>query len=882
MLTIFVKLAWRETTSSWSRFLFLFLCMALGVGAIVAVDLFAHTVERSILGDARALLGGDLEISARRSFTPDTQDLLESLSARGMTASHITELVGMASAVTSPPSAPPNSQLVEIKAVDSTYPLYGTVTVNPDQNWRPLLDEPRTDCHSSPCYGTFVQEGLLFRLQIHIGSEIRLGHSHFKIMGILKKEPDQVANAFSLGPRILISRQALAATDLIRPGSRIHERVRLKTPATYPLSELEGELRGRLAREGIQIHSFQEAQPRLRRFLEQLSLYLGLLSLTILLVGGIGVACTIQGFLAQKTDNIATLKTLGADSTQVTGIYLTQCLLLGSIGSSLGALIGMGIFQIIPWMLDDLLPPDFKLAFSFWPVLKGMGVGMVASLIFSLWPLLSIRHISPALIFRQEVDQAHQHEKKESWLPQVRRIINQLRHDRTRTLIGSAILLSLIMLAAYQSRSWSLGLFFSFAFLAALIALMTGTNLLFWGLRQIPLPQRFLLRHSTKNLQRPGNFTKAMTLAIGLGVMLMTSLFGIQQSLLDFIGHQIPAKAPTFFFIDIQPDQQTSFEKIIREYVPDSPPTLVPVVRSRLLQIQGQNIDPEAYKGQRNGWYFTREYVLTSLATLPQDNVITQGTWWETKHDNAFSKQNRDEQHYSLVSVEEDAAKHLGLSLGSLFTLDIQGVPLTAKVASIRKVDWSSFSMNFFMIFEPSALEGAPFTAIATARIPKSLEQPLQQAIVETMPNVTAIHVGDVLENIARIFQQLAIGIRSLALLCVITGAVVMMAAISVNRYRRLQELAILKAIGGTRNMLLGSLSVEFGLTGAFAGTVGLSLGVLLSWSIVHFFFDLPWNLQVSMLPLAWGLTVIGAILTGLLTTYRLLGFPPLPILRQE
>ncbi len=883
MFTVFCKLAWRETKSSWSKFAFLFLCLALGVGAIVAVDLFATSVERSILGDARALQGGDVEISSRRPFTENTQSLIETLPDRGFSISHLTEVTGMASIASSSQKQASTSQLVEIKAVDSPYPLYGTVTVSPDPDWKSLLNERTTDCLSYPCFGTVVQEALLFRLRLKLGHQIRIGDSQFKIMGILTKEPDQVANAFSLGPRILISREALTATGLVKPGSRVQERIRLKIPETYSLTGLVGELRGRLSKEGIRVSSFQDGQPRLRRFLEQLGLYLGLLSLTILLVGGIGVACTIQGFLTQKTTNVATLKTLGADSTQVAGIYLTQCLLLGGIGSGLGGLLGIGLFQAIPWVFADLLPPNFSPTLSWVPVLKGMAVGTVAAVIFSLWPLLSIRHISPALIFRQAVEQARVRAEPLTWLEKIRLGSRNLFKDRTRSGIAALIVLSLTILAIRQARSISLGIFFSGAFLAAIAFLSVGTRFLYWLLPRMPIPQRFLLRHSTKNLLRPGNFTRAMTLAIGLGVMLMTALFTIQLTLLDFIGNQVPTKAPSFFFIDIQPDQQEGFERILRQHVPDSPQTMVPVVRSRLLSINGREIQPEEHKNQRNGWYFTREYVLTALATLPQDNVIVQGKWWNEKTQASLMvEEGQPRRSYPGVSVEEDAARNLGLSLGSIFTFDIQGVPLTAEVSSIRKVDWGSFSMNFFMIFEPSALEGAPFTSIATARIPKTKEQVLQQAIVEAMPNVTAIHVGDVLDNIARIFRQLATGIKSLALLCVITGAVVMMAAISVNRYRRLQELAILKAIGGTRTLLVGSLSMEFSLIGGFAGLLGLSLGALLSWGIVHFFFDLPWNINLSFFAVGWWLTVAGALLTGLLGTYRLLGFPPLPILRQE
>ncbi|HNP60123.1 MAG TPA: FtsX-like permease family protein, partial [Nitrospirales bacterium] len=221
-------------------------------------------------------------------------------------------------------------------------------------------------------------------------------------------------------------------------------------------------------------------------------------------------------------------------------------------------------------------------------------------------------------------------------------------------------------------------------------------------------------------------------------------------------------------------------------------------------------------------------------------------------------------------------------TLGSTLTLDIQGVPIVTKVGSLRQVDWGSFSMNFFMILQPGSFDGAPFTYIATTRVPTNLEVPLQQAIVAVMPNVTAINVGDVLQNIGRIFHQLAMGIQALALLCLVTGAVVMVAAISINRYRRLHELAIVKALGASRRLLVFSLGVEFGVIGAFAGLVGLGLGSLLSWSLLYLFFDLTWNFDLIVLSTGLLLTILLSLMTGFLGTYRLLGFPPLSVLRQE
>ena len=847
MIPLSFKLAWRETTQSWSRFVFLFLCIALGVGAIVAVDLFATNVEEAILGDARGLLGGDIELSWRRTMSQNGQDVLDSLSERHITISHVTEFAAM-TAVESDQlydqKSQAASQLVELKALDSLYPLYGRILVEPAESIEQLLDAVQTGCQRTPCFGAIVQESLLIRLHVNLGSELRIGQTNFIITGILGKEPDKIATAFSLGPRVMISREALNATQLVKTGSRIHERYRLRLLPSENLERWLGELRGRLSKEGVQVNSYRDAQPRLRRFLDQLTLYLGLIGMTILWVGGIGVACTIQGFITQKTPIIATLKTLGADSSQVTSIYLTQSLLLGSIGSLAGGILGTGLHQGLPLLLQGIIPETFSVDPTLTPILRGIAVGTLATLAFSLWPLLAIRSVSPSLVFRQDIDRATTHIKSRSWVFSLMNVLKNWWYDRVQRMTSLLIGTCLLGLAIWQAHSLTLGLFFTCAFIVGILALLGGTSVLFWILRHIRWPQKLLLRHSTNNLQRPGNFTKAMTLAIGIGVMLMTTLITVQQTLLNLIEDQIPTRAPSFFFIDIQPDQQAPFSQIVEQHIPDSDYNLVPVVRSRLTAIDGQTINPADHKGKRNGWYFTREYVVTTFQSLPKGNLLTQGQWW----DNAAIQHPVDDfsalKHVPLVSVEGDAAKHLGLSLGSTLTLNIQGVPFQAKVSSLRSVDWGSFSMNFFMIVEPGSLDGAPITYISTARVPKTVEIPLQQAIVATMPNVTAIHVGDVLGNIAKIFRQLAMGIQALAVLCLITGAMVMIAAISINRYRRVHELAILKALGGSRGLLLFSLSTEFGLIGGFAGLVGLGLGCLLSWAILYFFFDLSWVIE--------------------------------------
>ncbi len=851
----------------------------------MAVDLFSTNVESAILGDARALLGGDVELSWRRLMTSKGQDLLDSLPDRQVTISHVTELSGMAAVEQTeilPNPSQSTSQLVELKAVDQAYPLYGSLMVEPAQPLEELLASITTGCQQIPCFGTIVEESLLIRLGVKIGSELRIGQANFRITGLLRKEPDRIANAFSLGPRVLLSQESLTATQLVKTGSRIHERYRLKLSESTPLYPFVGELRGRLSQEGVRVSSFRDAQPRIRRFLSQLNLYLGLIGLTILMVGGIGVACSIQGFILQKTQIIATLKTLGADSRQVLQLYLTQSLILGGIGSLLGCLIGLTLHQGLPYFLDRIIPETLSMQPAPGPLLRGTALGLFSTLAFSLWPLLGIRRVSPALIFRQEVERASVSEASLSWARRGRHMLELWWKDRPRLVTSLIIGLCLVGLAMWQAHSFTLGLFYAAAFGMAIVILLGGTSLLYWLLRRLQFPQRYLVRHAMQNLQRPGNFTKAMTLAIGIGVMLLTTLTTVQRSLLDFIGEQIPSKAPSFVFIDIQPDQHAEFEEILNNHIDPSSYTLFPVMRARLTAVNGHTIDPEEYKGKRNGFYFTREYASTSLETLPNKNKITQGQWWDEHAPNPLkgSAAPQDVAHH--VSVEKEAGKHLGLVLGSTLTFDLHGVPFVAKVASFRKVDWGSFSLNFFMIFEPGAFQGTPITYIASAKVPKALEVPLQHTIVSALSNVSAINLREVLDNIANLFRQLAQGIHALAILCLTTGVVVMITAISINRYRRLHELAILKALGGSRRILVFSLGIEFVVIGAFAGLVGLGLGTGLSWALLHFFFDLPWNFDPAFLLTGLLMVIFLTLLTGMSSTYRLLRLPPLPILRQD
>lgn len=876
-------MAWRETRGNWRQFVFFFGCLAIGVGAVVGIELFATNVERLILRDARSLLGGDVEIRLARPLSASGSMVVDSLHERHVDVTHVSELAAMAAAsvaeVSEEPKTP-STQLVELKAVEANYPLYGAVEVNPPQPLRSLLASRETDCPARPCFGVVVQESLLISLGIQLHDHVKIGHAWFRVTGILGREPDRVASAFRLGPRVIISRQALAATDLVKRGSRIRERYLLRVPESRVLGPLMEELQGRLSKEGATVSSYRDAQPRIRRFLDQLSTYLGLIGLTALFVGGIGIACTVHGFMKHKLTTVAICKTLGADAGFIMRVYLLQSVFLGCLGSVAGVVLGIGLQRLLPALFGELIPLAVRSRVDLLPLSKGMLLGALTTLCFVLWPLLTIRSIPPAIVFRRDVDQERASISAGSQFRSMKETLMRLVHDRHR--LGTALLMGcgLTVLSVWQARSLTLGLLFTAAFGAALVVLRFGVWVLLHGLQKIPRSRSFAVRHAMGNVQRPGNYTLGMAVAIGVGVMVVVTVALVKSSLLVALGERIPEDAPTFFFIDVQPDQRERFERVMQREARTAPYRLTPVVRSRLGAIDGHAIHPDEHKDKRNGWYFTREYVLTALSDLPKDNRVAKGQWWPAESEN---KQDGDKTRNPIrVSVEDEAAENLGVDLGSTLEFDIQGTPLRAVVESTRNVDWGSFSTNFFMILSPRALDGAPMTYIASAKVEPEKEMPLQRALVRALPNVTAIKIGDVLANVARLLEQLAWAIQGIALLSMTSGAVVMIAALSSTRYRRLYESAILKAIGGTRRIIVKSFAVEFALVGGLAGLIGVGLASALSWVILHFFLDIAWTVQP--LVLGWGLlaTVGLAVAVGFLSTFKILGEPPLAVLRGE
>ncbi|MBX3330450.1 MAG: ABC transporter permease [Nitrospira sp.] len=883
------NMAWRETRAAWRHFLYFLVCIAIGVGALTGVSLFGTQVERAVTKEARGLLGGDLEIRLSRLMSPKGQDVLDSLSDRGIAFTHVSELVAMAARAGSSGSGQP-TQIIELKAVEPQYPLYGTLRLEPQSDLQDLLGRQTRRCPDRTCFGVVVQESLLIRMGVTAGDQLRIGQGLFIITGVVRTEPDRMANAFSLGPRVLMSREGLLAADLIKVGSRIRERYLLKIPSTMAPEPLLYELRGRLASESARVSSYRDAQPQLKQSLEQLTRYLGLIGLTALFVGGLGVATSVHAFVREKLNTIAILKTVGAESPTIIRTYGLQAMILGLVGSLVGLMIGVLLHQGLPWMIGALVASDLldQLGFAkngmdlaLAPLVKGLALGILSTLLFALWPLLTIRDIKPARIFRREIAPLSPTTTHPTapWWPAWREL------DRVKLLVSIGIGSGLALLSVWQAGSWKVGLLFVLAFAVAVLLLGASARGVLMVLKKWPRPEALVLRQALGNVVRPGSQAMSITVAIGIAVMVVTTVSLVERSLLTQVGDNRPTDAPTFFFIDIQPDQAEGMTALLRQRSGDPNPRLTPLVRSRLSAVKDEPVKFEAASEEeeqkektaqkeerRKKWYLTREYVLTFLQDLPKDNKVLQGEWW--KPGQVFTK--------PLISIEEDAAKQLGLTVGDTVELDIQGVPITGEISSVRQVEWGNFSTNFYMIVSPGALDGAPHTYVATVRVAPSEEVTLQQAVVASFPNVTAINMGEVFDSFARVLDRLSLAIRAVALFCVVSGGLVMAAALAATRYRRLYESVILKALGATRSMIVRSFAAEYALLGALGGLLGCALASVLSWAVLETVFDLSWSLQPAVLAMDFTATVTLTMLVGFLSTYRILGQPPLAVLRHE
>ena len=832
-----LALAWRETRGAWRHFAGFLACIALGVGALVAVLSVAAALHRSLGREARALLGGDVELRSARPLDAAAEAPVRDLVRRGAQIARVRELVAMARE-----PARGGTLLVELKAVDPGYPLYGRIETAPGESLDELLAGG----------GAVVEGSVLTRLGLALGDALVIGDGTFTVTGVVRKEPDRAASLFTLGPRVLLNTASLDATGLVRLGSRVRHRTLLRLPAEIEPRMTRAALRGTMADPAVRVATFDEAQPGLRRFFDQLTAYLRLVGVTSLLVGGIGVAAAVRAFLGRKVGTIAILRCLGASTRTVTAVYLVQALALGALGSLAGAALGTVAQLALGPLLQPFVPFELEARPEPGAVATGVLAGCLATLLFALWPLLSARAVPPAILLRHPVE------------------AGSVRPRRPWATAG-AVAGGLAALALWQAGPLRIGAVFLGAAGGALGLLVLAA----WGTRRLagrlPRPRSLAWRQGLGALSRPGSQTIGVTVALGIGVTLLTAVALLERGLMRQLDLERRREAPSFFFVDVQPDQADAFRQTIASIAGASPPALVPIVRARLAAINGEPIVREHWAGRDDAWRITREYVLTFADEPPPGTVVTRGRWWAPA-----------DRGGAWISVEAEAARALGVDLGGTLTFDVQGVPVTAEVLSLRKVDWQTLGANFFVVFSPGPLDGAPVAYLGTARVPPGADGAVQERVAAAFPNVTAIPVRDVLERITGVLDRIALAIRLVALFVLGAGLSVMAEALAQSRAQRLYESVLLRTLGATRGRVARAFAVEYGCLGLVAGLGGAVTGAVIAWVVLRFVLDVPPVFEAAPVAVALLASVVLAVGVGFLGTFRLLGRKPLTVLRGE
>ncbi len=844
------KIARREARASQTKFLFVVLAVAAGVGSLTGVRGFSASFRNMLLRDARTLMAADL---SARVFTLPTDGQLAGirrLESRGVRSTWVTETVTMVSSATVPEPV-----LVSLKAVDpKAYPFYGKVTLNPPAALGTALDS-----------GTVVvSSDLLLRLKVNVGEEVRAGGQQFRIAGVVESEPDRMSGTLNVGPRVMMSRGGLDRTGLIGFGSRAAQRFLFQlSPGSPPVERTRRFLRRTFPE--AQVIDFRETHPTITRGLERATTFLSLVSLVALIVGALGVAMAMHSHLQQKLDSIAVMKCLGARSGQIIRIYVTQTLALGLAGGLLGIALGLGVQGVFPNLIARYFQLQPGVSWDWNSAAQGVAAGVLTTLLFTLPPLLSVRRVSPALVLRREMP-----ESARGW-------VERLRDAQAPILSGALIVIGLGGISAWLSNgtakeSLRLGAYFAGALVASLLALSAVAWMLLWSLKAllrgragIRLPANF--RHGAANLYRPGNQARAALVALGLGVMFSLTIYLVQRSMLRDIARSAPPGMPNVFLIGITEAQKEPVRAMLRAQPGvEGEPEIAPNVSVRLVSVDGEPVEKMNLQGWGRRFLQTRSASFS--AVKPEHTDIVQGAWWQGGT--------------GQVSVAEEAAKILNIRIGAQLRFTSFGRNLSTRVSAIHRTEAIRVGAANEFVFDPVTLAGLPAIYYGGVRVKTLQVAALQRAAYEKFPTVSVINAADVLQIVQDVVDQIALVIRFISLFTILAGVIILASSVAGTRFRRIREVVILKTLGATRRRVAGIFSVEFLILGAVAGLMGSLLATGFSGLLLKRFFDARFQFDPIPNLVTIVVTALIANTAGWLASFRILGRKPLEILREE
>ena len=830
-----MKLAWtlalRDLRGGFTGLRLLAACLFLGVMALAGVGSLSTAITSELELQGQSILGGDVQMEIVQRTADDKER------AAFAAAGTLSETIRMRAMASRPDGA--QAVLAELKGVDAPYPLYGDFrlaagALSPRPKGREVAIAP----------------ALAERLEVKPGDHIRIGDADLRIIGLIDQEPDRVGEGFTFGPVALVDMDGLAATGLVQPGSLYTTRYRIRLADGADAGMVAKHLADRFPSAGWEVQDRTNAAPGTRRFIGRLGQFLMLVGLTALAIAGIGVGNGVTSYLDGKRGAIATLKVLGASSRTIFLSYLFQIGLIAGVGIFAGLVAGSLVPLAVVALAGDALPVQPHFALHPAPLGLAAAYGVLIALLFVLAPLARARAVTPASLFRGGVETA----------------------ARPTGGVLAAILVTLaaiVALAIGTARDPG----FAAIFVAAVAGLLLLLTLLGWAVRagaaRLPRSRRPLLRLAVANLHRPGAQTGRLVVALGLGLTLFATLAVIETNLSGQIDSTVPARAPSFFALDIPVDDIDRFRTLVAERAPGAEVKTVPSLRGPVVSFAGKRV-ADLKQLPEGAWILRGDRGLTYSATPPEGSRIVEGKWWPADYAGP-----------PLVSLDVEAARILGLKVGDEITVSVLGVEVPATIASLREIKWDTMGFNFVLVYSPGVLEGAPHSFMATIAMPAKDESGLNREITRTFPSVSLIRVKEVIGQVADVLGQLSTAVRAAASVALAAGIAVLVGAIAASRRSRVYDSVLLKLLGATRMQVLAAQAIEYAALAAILSLLALGIGAAAGWYVVTRVFELDWTTDWWVVGATLAIGGIGTLALGLIGSLPALAARPARALRE-
>ncbi len=847
-----LRLALRESRHGVGRVGVYMACITLGVAALVSIRSFRTDVARSVRSQADVLLGADVRLSANRPFPDSVATIVDSLGAAGVGVSRVTTAMSM---VLAPSSG--DVRLLQVRAVAGGFPFYGRMRTDPPGLWAQMERGGVA----------LVDPAVLTQLRARVGDSLAIGRVRLPIAGTVEDAPTDLGYQTAIGPRVYVSQSDLRRAGLLGFGSLARYDVYLRMPDAAQRTALRTRYQAVFRATDVHFTEAQQEADRLSRSVRFLGRFLGLVGLAALLLGGIGVGSAIHVYMREKRPGVAILRCLGADQWTVLLAYLIQAGALGLLGSAAGVIAGLAVQRILPVALAGALPVAVHARFSPLAAGVGLGVGVWVALIFALIPLLQVRDVPPLQALRQDFERSAR------------------RWDPLRLLAWAALVASAVVLCVLEAPDTRVGLGFAGA-LALALGLLAGAA---WSLARLtrrffPSRASYPVRQGVSNLFRPQNQTLAVTLALGFGAFVVGTVLEVQTNLLDDLTVSFAHSQPNMLFFDVQTSQKDSVLAMLPPGVRAGAES-TPIVPGRIVAIDGRPVDVlrrDTTRGRRpEGWAVRRIYRSTYRQHLTSSEKLLAGQWWDGTPGTENGR-HVDAHGLVRVSLEDGIAKDLHVGLGDRITWNVGGVRIRSIVTSLRSVDWRRLEPNFFAVFQPGALEGAPQTFAIVARVPEARERAeLERDLVARFPNVSALDFSRVQQAVDAVLGRVRQAVMFLAAFSGLAGLLVLVGSLATSRVQRVREGALLKTLGASRRQILAVLLSEYLALGTLATASGLVLAWVASAIMVPRVFDLHFTTHPGPLALVWLAVLLLTVAVGLVGSRGLLRRAPLAVLRE-